>query len=197
MKTMTESEWRSFLSFGTRTAKLASRRPDGRPHVAPIWFVLDANDLVFTTHSDSVKGKNLRHDPRVMLAVDDEQPPFAFVLVEGSATLSDLSPPELLPWTTRIAMRYMGADQADAYDKIITEADPEARTTLRELARDQLTRSAVILKYVLMDEFLSGVMCWHYFGKKRGFPDLWKTKRFKSFNYFILEKLYLLQKLDL
>ena len=106
MKTMTESEWRPFLSFGTRTAKLASRRPDGRPHVAPIWFVLDANDLVFTTHSDSVKGKNLRHDPRIMLAVDDEQPPFAFVLVEGSATLSDLSPPELLPWTTRIAMRY-------------------------------------------------------------------------------------------
>jgi PPOX class probable F420-dependent enzyme len=79
--------------------------------------VLDANDLVFTTHSDSVKGKNLRHDPRVMLAVDDEQPPFAFVLVEGSAILSDLSPPELLPWTTRIATRYMGIDQADAYGK--------------------------------------------------------------------------------
>ncbi len=52
-----------------------------------------------------------------MLAVDDEQPPFAFVLVEGSATLSDLSPPELLPWTTRIAMRYMGTEQADAYGK--------------------------------------------------------------------------------
>ena len=48
-----------------------------------------------------------------------------------------------------------------------------------------------------MDEFLSAVICWHYFGKKRGFPELWKTKRFKSFNYFILEKLYLLQKLDL
>jgi PPOX class probable F420-dependent enzyme len=117
MKTMTESEWQSFLSFGTRTAKLASRRPDGRPHVAPIWFVLDANHLVFTTHRDSVKGKNLRQDSRVMLAVDDEQPPFAFVLVEGFATLSDLSPPELLPWTTRIAMRYMGTDQAEAYGK--------------------------------------------------------------------------------
>ncbi len=45
MNTMTESEWRLFLSFGTRTAKLASRRPDGRPHVAPIWFVLEANDV--------------------------------------------------------------------------------------------------------------------------------------------------------
>src|SRR5262245_49061893 len=82
-------------------------------------------------------------------------------------------------------------------EKIVSEADPEARTTLLELARDQLTRSAIILKYVLMDEFLSGVICWHYFGKKRGFPDLWKTQRFKTFNYFILEKLFLLQKLDL
>jgi len=43
----------------------------------------------------------------------------------------------------------------------------------------------------------SSVVCWQYFGKKRSFSVLWKTKRFKSFNYFILEKLYLLQKLDL
>src|SRR5438034_8908481 len=97
MKTMTENEWRSFLSFGTRTAKLASRRPDGRPHVAPIWFVLDANDLVFTTHSDSVKGKNLRHDPRVMLAVDDEQPPFGYVIGDDSANVRDISPPKIPP----------------------------------------------------------------------------------------------------
>lgn len=83
------------------------------------------------------------------------------------------------------------------YDEIVSEADSEARTTLLELARDQLTRSVVILKYVLMDELLSAVICWHYFGKKRGFPELRKTKRFKSFNYYILEKLYLLQKLDL
>jgi hypothetical protein len=82
-------------------------------------------------------------------------------------------------------------------DEIVADADPEARTPLLELAKDQLTRSAVILKYVLMDELLSAVVCWHYFGKKRDFPELWKTKRFKSFNYFILEKLYLLQKLDL
>ena len=82
-------------------------------------------------------------------------------------------------------------------DEIVADAAPGARTPLLELAKDQLTRSAVILKYVLMDEFLSAIVCWHYFGKKGGFPDLWKTKRFKSFNYFILEKLYLLQKLDL
>jgi PPOX class probable F420-dependent enzyme len=117
MTLMTESEWRSFLSSGTRTAKLATRRRDGRPHVAPVWFMLDSDDLVFTTYGDTVKARNLRRDPRVMLAVDDEQPPFAFVLVEGSAVMREVSPAELLPWTTRIAKRYMGTEQADAYGK--------------------------------------------------------------------------------
>lgn len=81
-------------------------------------------------------------------------------------------------------------------DDIEDEADSRARSTYLEIAKDQVIRSAIVLKYVLMDEFLSGVMCWHYFGKRRSFQQLWKTKRFKSFNYFILEKLYLLQKLD-
>lgn len=90
-------------------------------------------------------------------------------------------------------MSTLGLDPAE----MVAEANPEARTTCLELARDQIIRSGVLLKYVLMDELLSAVICWHYFGKKRSFQQLWKTKRFKSFNYFILERLYLLQKLDL
>ena len=90
-------------------------------------------------------------------------------------------------------MSTLGLDPAE----IVAEADTEARMTCLELARSQIIRSGVLLKYVLMDEFLSAVICWHYFGKKRSFQQLWKTKRFKSFNYFILERLYLLQKLDL
>jgi hypothetical protein len=82
-------------------------------------------------------------------------------------------------------------------DAIIADEDLAGRTPRLELAKDQLVRSAVILKYVLMDEYLSAVVCWHYFGRSRGFPQLWKTKRFRSFNYFVLERLYLLQKLDL
>jgi hypothetical protein len=82
-------------------------------------------------------------------------------------------------------------------EEIAEDAEPEARTTYLELAKDQITRSAVLLKYVLIDELLSAVMCWHYFGKSKHFSARWKTKRFKSFNYFIVERLYLLQKLDL
>jgi hypothetical protein len=38
--------------------KLATTRADGRPHVVPIWFVLDGDDLVFNTGADTVKDQN-------------------------------------------------------------------------------------------------------------------------------------------
>ena len=131
---MTREEWRAFLASGTRTAKLATRRPDGRPHVAPVWFVLDADDLVFTTHRDTVKGRNLLHDARLMLSVDDERPPFAFVLITGNAVVIELPPSELLPWTTRIAERYMGTARADAYGRRnAVEGELLARVPLDEI----------------------------------------------------------------
>lgn len=49
MPRMTGDEYRDFLVEGTRTAKLATSRPDGSPHVVPVWFVMDGEDLIFTT----------------------------------------------------------------------------------------------------------------------------------------------------
>ena len=115
MKVMERDEWRAFLSAGTRTAKLATARADGRTHVAPVWFILDGDDLVFTTQQRTVKGRNIRREARIMICVDDERPPFAFVTIEGTALVSELTPAELLPWTTKIAARYVGTDQAAAY----------------------------------------------------------------------------------
>jgi PPOX class probable F420-dependent enzyme len=113
---MTGEERRRFLSEGTRTAKLATVRADGRPHVVPVWFVLDGDDIVFQTGKDTVKGRNILRDGRVSVCVDDEQPPYAFVRVEGHATATD-NPPEALAWATRIAARYMGPDLAEAYGR--------------------------------------------------------------------------------
>jgi PPOX class probable F420-dependent enzyme len=111
---MSAEERREFLLAGTRTGKLATTRADGRPHVAPIWFLLDGDDMIFMTGGNTVKGKALRRDGRVALCVDDDTPPYAFVLVEGRATLSE-DPAELLAWATRIGGRYMGADRAAEY----------------------------------------------------------------------------------
>jgi len=116
MQIMTPDERRAFLQHGTRTGKLATVRPDGRPHVAPVWFVLDGEDVILTTGAETVKGRALRRDPRLALVVDDETPPFAYVMIEGTVELRE-DPDELLAWATRIGGRYMGAEAAEAYGR--------------------------------------------------------------------------------
>ena len=115
-RNMTPAEIRAFLSHGTRTAKLATSGPDGQPHVMPVWFALDGDELVFTTWGDSVKGRNLRRDPRAAIVVDEEVAPYAFVHLRGHVTLSeDLE--ELLRFATAIGGRYMGADRAEEFGR--------------------------------------------------------------------------------
>jgi PPOX class probable F420-dependent enzyme len=113
---MSPEETRTFLLHGTRTAKVATASRDGQPHVMPVWFVLDGDEIVFTTERDSVKGRHLRRDPRISLVVDDEDPPYAFVHVRGRAALSD-DLDELLRYATEIGARYMGADRAAEFGK--------------------------------------------------------------------------------
>ncbi|WP_406443825.1 PPOX class F420-dependent oxidoreductase [Streptomyces sp. NBC_00631] len=111
---MTDEEWRAFVSHGTRTGKLSTVNADGSPHVAPVWFLLDGDELVFNTGKDTVKGRNLARDGRVALCVDDDRPPFHFVVLNGRARLSeDLG--ELRDSATRIAARYMGAERAEEF----------------------------------------------------------------------------------
>jgi PPOX class probable F420-dependent enzyme len=114
---MTDDEARTFLEAGTRTGKLAVVRRDGSPFATPIWFVLDdTGALVFTTGADTVKGRALLRDARCCICVDDETPPFDYVRVDGVAELSE-DPPALLAWSTRIAARYMGDEQAESYGR--------------------------------------------------------------------------------
>ena len=110
------AEQRAFLLEGTRTGKLATVRKDGRPHVVPVWFVLDGDTLVFTTGETTVKAANMQRDRRVCICVDDETPPYAYMMVEGTATFS-ADNEALLDWATRIGGRYMGEDAAEAYGK--------------------------------------------------------------------------------
>jgi PPOX class probable F420-dependent enzyme len=116
VRTLTEPEWRAFLSHGTRTGKLATVRADGRPHVAPIWFVLDGPDIVFNTNASTVKAANLRRTGQAALCVDDETPPFGYVTVDGTVTISE-DPAELLDTATRIGARYMGAERGAEFGR--------------------------------------------------------------------------------
>jgi PPOX class probable F420-dependent enzyme len=116
MPKMPEGAWRDFLVSEPRTGKLATVRKDGAPHVTPIWFDLDGDEIVFNTSETSLKGRHIRRDGRVCMCVDDETPPFSYVIVEGTARLSS-DQAELLRWATRIGGRYMGVDRAEEYGK--------------------------------------------------------------------------------
>jgi PPOX class probable F420-dependent enzyme len=81
-----------------------------------VWVDLDGDQIVFMTSAETIKGKSILRDGRVALCFDDEQPPFSFVTVSGTATTST-DPDELLNWATRIARRYMGAELAQQYGR--------------------------------------------------------------------------------
>ena len=116
MASITDSDVRDFLRHGTRTGKVAFTGGDGRPLVAPVWFVVEDDTLVFNTGKDTAKGRSFARDPRTTLCVDLEEAPYGFVQVQGVAELSE-DPAELVRTATAIAARYMGAEQAEEFGK--------------------------------------------------------------------------------
>jgi PPOX class probable F420-dependent enzyme len=65
-----------------RNIWMATVRPDGRPHLVPVWFVVDAGRWYICTAPGSVKVRNLSQNPQVALALEDGTNP---VIVEGEA----------------------------------------------------------------------------------------------------------------
>ncbi len=123
MTKMSRKEIKNFLMQGTFTGKLATSKKDGSPHVVPIWFVLDSDgnnigDIVLTTSGTSIKARNIQHDNRVSVSVDDQIPTFSFVVIFGTAKIYHPKHDELLKWATNIAERYMGKENAEKYGRI-------------------------------------------------------------------------------
>ena len=116
MTSITDPEVNAFLTEGTRTGVLGFTSADGRPLVTPVWFIVEDGCIVFNTGKETAKGRALARDPRAALCVDLEEPPYAFVQVQGSAELSE-DPAELLRTAIAIAARYMGADRAEEFGK--------------------------------------------------------------------------------
>ncbi len=116
MASIDDPDVRAFLSHGTRTGKIGWTASDGRPLVTPVWFALEDDALVFNTGANSAKGKAIARDPRLVLCVDLEEPPFAFVQVQGTATVS-ADPDELLRTATLLAGRYLGPDRAEEFGR--------------------------------------------------------------------------------
>ena len=77
---------------------LSSVRPDGRPHLVPVWFLWDGAAILIFSKPAAQKVRNLRHSPQVMLALDSADEGEDVVLLEGRAELlGDDAPRSTLP----------------------------------------------------------------------------------------------------
>jgi hypothetical protein len=82
----------------------------------------------------------------------------------------------------------------------ILDYDPEARTIRLELVKNRLVRSDIIMKYTLIDEFLTVIIVRFYFpqrSKNATFRERWRTKKFRVFNHYLMDETYLLNKVKI
>ena len=137
---MTDDERRAFLLEPGRTGHLATTRADGRAHVAPVWFTLDGDDVLFNTHRNTVKGRNLERAGRASMSVDLPGMPYGFVHLEGPVELDD-DPERYREWTRRITEKYVPADEVEAYTdrnavegELLVRLRPETVVAVSDLA---------------------------------------------------------------
>ena len=98
---------------------VSSVRPDGRPHLVPIWFVYREDRFWLCTNSDSVKIHNLRHSPTVSLSLEDGNTP---VVVEGTAEIHPPPYPDdvVVAFFDKFGWNITRRDAADgAYDALV------------------------------------------------------------------------------
>ncbi|HEX6286090.1 MAG TPA: PPOX class F420-dependent oxidoreductase [Acidimicrobiia bacterium] len=114
MRPMTRERALEFLKQGTRTGNVATVRADGRPHVVPVWFIVEDEDVLFTTWHTSVKAQNLARDGRAAMSVDLPEPPYAYLLIDGPVSVID-DPEESRRVATAAGARYMGSERAEEF----------------------------------------------------------------------------------
>ena len=68
---------------------LASVRPDGRPHLVPVWFLWEGATILIFSKPANQKIRNLRHTPAVTVALDQTDHCDDITALEGIAAFLD------------------------------------------------------------------------------------------------------------
>ncbi len=96
-----------------RTARLATLGPDGYPHIVPIWFILDGDDLLFGSDGDERKVWNARRHPKgaVVIGGEPETDPAGY-MIQGDLRVEADADKKIM---RRLADHYGAGDEADEW----------------------------------------------------------------------------------
>ena len=120
MATITDKQ-AAVLQAGKHFGVVATVGDDGRPQTSVVWVDWDGENVVFNTTNARAKGRNLRDNPRVSISVWDNDDPYAYFEVEGTATLDEEGAAEHI---NELSQRYTGEDFATPVDRVIVRVRP-------------------------------------------------------------------------
>jgi PPOX class probable F420-dependent enzyme len=114
------------LLEGTNFATVATIEPDGRPQLSPVWIKHDGDDVLFSTTVGRRKHQNILRDARVTVCVFDQEDPYSYVEVRGTATMTEEGGRALID---EFAGKYRGLDSYpwDAPDavRVVVRVTPD------------------------------------------------------------------------
>jgi PPOX class probable F420-dependent enzyme len=116
---------RRFLD-GTDLAHLATVRPDGGPHVVPVWVGTHGDHVVFLTGPGSAKARNLRHDPRVAISLAPADNGFMPVVVRGRV-VEWLEGDAAWAIIDELAMKYIGQPYSRELERVVALVEPDTQ----------------------------------------------------------------------
>ena len=116
---------RAFLEE-KRFAVVGSRNPDGSPHLAVMWYLLDGDEIVVNSAQGRLKDRNLAADPRMSVMVADG---YRFVRVDGRVSI-DHDQTQAHADIRRLAARYYG-DERKVEEAMRTSFNKQHRISYR------------------------------------------------------------------
>lgn len=132
MARLSQQEITSYLDEA-HIAHFITVRSDGRPHVAPVWFLEEDGRAFVMADANAVKVRNIRQDPAVALSFATDQRPLKYVVLNGEAQITSSNIAEMME---RICIRYDGPERGPAYAR---ELLAEGRMCLIEIRVTRMT----------------------------------------------------------
>ena len=120
MSTLTDQHLE--LLRGTNFAVVATIREDGSPQTSVVWIDTDGENVVFNTTNARAKGRNLRKDPRVSISIWDNDDPYKYLEVEGTAELDENGAGEHI---NDLSHKYEGKDFHTPTNRVIVRVRPD------------------------------------------------------------------------